>query len=87
MFRVLRFLVPPPVPLPLFALNLPHKLAAAADALPGMVYIHMLFLLFHPQPTPHAAVAHVLPGDITLLLLTAVDRSLKHKGFEGRNQQ
>jgi hypothetical protein len=52
-----------------------------------MVYIDMLFLLFHPQLSPHAAVAHVLPDDITLVLLTAVDRSLKHKGFEERNQQ
>jgi hypothetical protein len=40
------FAFPPPPPLLLFALNLPCRLAAAVDALSGMVSSNMLPLLF-----------------------------------------
>jgi hypothetical protein len=36
---------PPPPPLLLFALNLPHRLAAAADVLSGMDNSDLLLLL------------------------------------------
>jgi hypothetical protein len=38
------FLVPPPLSVPLFALTLPHNLAATADAFWGMVNIDLLLL-------------------------------------------
>jgi hypothetical protein len=43
LFRSLCFLVPPPLPVPLFAL--PYTLVAMADALPGMLNLHLLLLL------------------------------------------
>jgi hypothetical protein len=44
-FHALCFLVPSPLPVPLFALSLPSRLVAVADALLGMVYIDLVFLL------------------------------------------
>jgi hypothetical protein len=38
---------PPPPPFLLFALSLPRRLAAAADALSGMVDTDLLLLLLH----------------------------------------
>jgi hypothetical protein len=43
LFRCLCFLVPPPLPVPLFAL--PDTLVAMADALPGMLNLQLLLLL------------------------------------------
>jgi hypothetical protein len=45
LLHVLCFLVPPPFPVPLFALTLPHRLEAMADALLGMCNIDLLLLL------------------------------------------
>jgi hypothetical protein len=44
-FRVLCFLVPPPLPVPSFSLALPCKLVAMADALLGLVDLDFLLLL------------------------------------------
>jgi hypothetical protein len=41
--------VPPPPPLLSFALSLPRRLAAAADALSGMVNTDLLLLLIQPH--------------------------------------
>jgi hypothetical protein len=45
LLRVLCFLVPPPFSVPLFALTLPHRLEAMADAVLGMFNIDLLLLL------------------------------------------
>jgi hypothetical protein len=39
------FLVPPPLPVQLFALALPHRLVVVGNALLGMVNIDLLLLL------------------------------------------
>jgi hypothetical protein len=43
--RSLGFIVPPPLPVPLFALALLSRLVAVADSLLGMVNIDLLLLL------------------------------------------
>jgi hypothetical protein len=53
-FHVLCFLVPPPLPVPLFALALPHRLVAMADALFGMVTVDLIVLRL-PYLKPSAA--------------------------------
>jgi hypothetical protein len=54
LFRAPVFLAfPPPPPLLLFALNLPCRLAAAANALLGMVNSELLPLLHPHPPSPH----------------------------------
>jgi hypothetical protein len=45
LFLALCFLVPPPQSVPLFALALPHRREAVADALVGMVNTGLLLLL------------------------------------------
>jgi hypothetical protein len=61
-------LVPPPLPVPLFALVLPCSLVAVADALLGMVDIDLLLLLLLlllPPPPPYdwlAVMAHNIVG-------------------------
>jgi hypothetical protein len=51
LFRVLCFLVPPPLPVPWFAPALPQRLVAVANALLGMVNIDLLLLFL---PADHA---------------------------------
>jgi hypothetical protein len=53
-FHVLCFLVPPPLSVPLFALALPHRLVAVADALFGMVTVDLIVLRL-PFLKPSAA--------------------------------
>jgi hypothetical protein len=55
LFRVLCFLIPPPLPASLFTLALPRRLVAVADALLGMVDIDLLLLL----PSPCSACKEV----------------------------
>jgi hypothetical protein len=45
-FHALCFLVPPPLPIPLFAVSLPRWLVAVAIALLSMISIDLLPLLF-----------------------------------------
>jgi hypothetical protein len=47
LLRVMSFLAPPRLPVPLFALALPRRLVTVADALLDMVNIDLLVLLLH----------------------------------------
>jgi hypothetical protein len=52
LFHVLCFLIPPPLPVPCFALALPRRLVAVANAFLGVVNIDLLLLTLFPW-SPH----------------------------------
>jgi hypothetical protein len=58
------FLVPPPLPVPLFAIALPRWPRAVADALVVMVAIDLLLLLLHAFVRTRGRVAHF--GDLEI---------------------
>jgi hypothetical protein len=70
LFHVLCFLVPPPPPVPLFALALPRRLVDVADGLLGMVHIDFFlfffffffFFFFVPDPVQAAAIQSLRRG-------------------------
>jgi hypothetical protein len=67
---------PPPPPLLLFALNLPHRLAGMADALSGMVDTDALLLL----PLPHKRQENSLKNGQTPHIVT-IDWPSKTQSF------
>jgi hypothetical protein len=75
--RALVFLAfPPPPPLLLFALNLPCRLAAVADALLGMINFDLLFLLLSPPcyPDHSRCRRHASPAAVLLCIACILHR-------------
>jgi hypothetical protein len=68
LFHALCFLVPPPLPVPLF--TLPRSFVAVADAIAGMANIHLLLLLrLYIVSCSARCMLHLPSSKLTLRLL------------------